>query len=192
MFMDTNKYGDCHIFWVHVMLLFEGMQNDFKLLGFFFFFFFCLFRAPPTASGGSQARGLIGATAAHLCQSHSNNRSLTHWVRPGMEPATSCFHCTRTGTPKLLFYSSSFQAFILFFLFRAAPVACGGSWLGVDSELQLQAFATATQIQAASPTYAAAVSIWTRPGIESPSSQRQRRVLKLLSHSRNSSFNLLK
>ena len=46
-------------------------------LSFFFFLFiylfvFCLFRASPTAHGGSQARGLIGAAAAGLHQSHSN------------------------------------------------------------------------------------------------------------------------
>ena len=34
--------------------------------------FFCLFRAVPMAYGGSQARGLIGAVAASLLQSHSN------------------------------------------------------------------------------------------------------------------------
>ena len=37
--------------------------------------FFCLFafsRAAPTAYGGSQARGRIGAVATGLCQSHSN------------------------------------------------------------------------------------------------------------------------
>ena len=40
-----------------------------------FFFFFCLFAfstAAPTAYGGSQARGLMGAIAAGLHQSHSN------------------------------------------------------------------------------------------------------------------------
>ena len=42
---------------------------------FFFFFFFCLFRAALAAYGGSQARGLIGAGAAGLRQSHSNARS---------------------------------------------------------------------------------------------------------------------
>ena len=45
----------------------------------FFFggvFFFCLFRATPAAYGGSQARGLIGATASGLCQSHSNARAI--------------------------------------------------------------------------------------------------------------------
>ena len=36
------------------------------------FFFFGLFRAAPTAYGGSQARGVIGAVAASLNHSHSN------------------------------------------------------------------------------------------------------------------------
>ena len=35
-------------------------------------FFSPLFRAAPVAHGGSQARGLIGAVATGLCQSHSN------------------------------------------------------------------------------------------------------------------------
>ena len=39
------------------------------------FFFFGLFRATPTAYGGSQARGPIGAVAARLHRSHSNTRS---------------------------------------------------------------------------------------------------------------------
>ena len=34
--------------------------------------FFCLFRAAPTAHGGSQARGRIRAVAAGLRHSHSN------------------------------------------------------------------------------------------------------------------------
>ena len=33
-------------------------------------FSFCLFRAQPTAYGGSQTRGQIGATAASLRHSH--------------------------------------------------------------------------------------------------------------------------
>ena len=44
-------------------------------------FFFCLFafsRAVPTAYGDSQARGLIGARATGLCQSHSNTESEPH------------------------------------------------------------------------------------------------------------------
>jgi len=44
-----------------------------QLVGFFLFFWsFCLLRAAPAAYGGSQARGLIGAIATGLCQSHSN------------------------------------------------------------------------------------------------------------------------
>ena len=39
------------------------------------FFFFFLFRAALTAYGSSQARGLIGATAAGLHHSHRNARS---------------------------------------------------------------------------------------------------------------------
>ena len=58
---------------------------------FFIFLLFFFFRAPPEAYGGSQPRSLIGATAAGLHHSHSNNGSLTHGVRPGIEPATSWF-----------------------------------------------------------------------------------------------------
>ena len=66
----------------------------------------CFFRAVPAAYG-SQARGPIGAVAASLRHSHSSARSklhlqlwvtyttahdnagsLTHWERPGIEPAT--------------------------------------------------------------------------------------------------------
>ena len=38
----------------------------------FFFWSFCLLRPAPVAYGGSQARGLIGAVATDLRQSHSN------------------------------------------------------------------------------------------------------------------------
>ena len=41
---------------------------------FFFFLSFCLLMAAP-AYGGSQARGLIGSTAASLGHSHSNTGS---------------------------------------------------------------------------------------------------------------------
>ena len=47
-------------------------------------FFFCLFfRASSMTCGGSQARGLVRATAAGLCHSHSNARSEPHlWPTP--------------------------------------------------------------------------------------------------------------
>ena len=41
----------------------------------FFCFLFIYFRAAPVAYGSSQARGVIGAAAAGLRQSHSNARS---------------------------------------------------------------------------------------------------------------------
>ena len=67
------------------------------------FFFFGLFRAIPMAYGSYQTRGQIRAIAAGLGHSHSNTRSeanlqatphliggsLTHWARPGIEPASS-------------------------------------------------------------------------------------------------------
>ena len=56
-----------------------------------YLFIYLLCRAAPTAYEGSQARGQIGATAAGLHHSHSNARSLTHCLRPGIEPATSWF-----------------------------------------------------------------------------------------------------
>ena len=71
----------------------------------FLFWPFCLFffRAAPSAYGGTQARGRIGAAAASLQPQqyqiratsstyttvHGNARSWTHWVRPGIKPATS-------------------------------------------------------------------------------------------------------
>ena len=75
-----------------------------SILEIFFFFFFLCFLGLPTAYEGSQARVQIGAVAAGLCHSHSNAGSepplqltpllhnagsLTHWVRPGIEPMSS-------------------------------------------------------------------------------------------------------
>ena len=47
----------------------------------YLFIHFYPFRATPSAYGGSQARGHIGATAASLHHSHSNTRSEPH-LRP--------------------------------------------------------------------------------------------------------------
>ena len=77
---------------------------------FFFLFFFCLFRPTSAAYGGSQARGLIGATAAGLRHSHSNSGSLTHWARPGIKPNSSWIlvrlvnHWAVTWTPRSRFF----------------------------------------------------------------------------------------
>jgi len=59
----------------------SGPDSPFPFIIFFFFLSFCLFRASPEAYGGSQARGLMGATAAGLRHSHSNARSEPH-LRP--------------------------------------------------------------------------------------------------------------
>ena len=83
--------------------LMEFHLSIWLLLLVLFFLVFCLSRARPVAHGGSQVRGLIRAVAA--CQwhshnntryetyttAHSNARILTHWARPGIEPATSWF-----------------------------------------------------------------------------------------------------
>ena len=48
---------------------------------FIYLFYFGLFRAAPTAYGGSKARGLIGAVAAGLHHRNSNAESEPH-LRP--------------------------------------------------------------------------------------------------------------
>ena len=64
--------------------IFSNTEFSFFFLSFFFFSsVFCLLRATPVAYGGSQAKGLIGATAAGLRQSHSNTRS-----EPRLQPTT--------------------------------------------------------------------------------------------------------
>ena len=60
--------------WMKLILKQQCSQELEKNI-FFFFFFFVFFRLPPVAYVGSQARGLIGATAASLRHSHSNARS---------------------------------------------------------------------------------------------------------------------
>ena len=50
-----------------------GLKKIFFKFNFIIYLF--IFRAAPTAYGGSQTRGLIGATDAGLCHSYSNARS---------------------------------------------------------------------------------------------------------------------
>ena len=63
---------------MHISLSSPALTLHFLTSLFLFFFFnfyflsFVFFRAAPAAYGGSQARGLIGAVATSLCQSHSN------------------------------------------------------------------------------------------------------------------------
>ena len=51
--------------------------------------FFLIFFLPLHPLHSSQARGWIGAAAAGIHHSHGNTGSLTHWARPGIEPASS-------------------------------------------------------------------------------------------------------
>ena len=65
LFCLSVLFGTTFYHWNILMIVF----------GVFLFFFFCLFAiswAAPAAHGGSQARGLIGAVATGLRQSHSN------------------------------------------------------------------------------------------------------------------------
>ena len=54
----------------------------------------------------------IWAASSTYITAHGNTRSLTQWVRPGIEPATSWMlvgfvnHCATTGTPIKLFFSN--------------------------------------------------------------------------------------
>ena len=77
------------VFWRIVSLIFSNKSletwetqkylNVIVILFLFIYFVFLSFsRAALVAYGGSQARGLIGATAASLHQSHSNARSEPH------------------------------------------------------------------------------------------------------------------
>ena len=50
---------------------------------------FCLFRANSMTHGNFQARGQIGATSQLQPPQLSSSGFLTHWVRPGTEPASS-------------------------------------------------------------------------------------------------------
>ena len=94
-------------FHLHSLMISDVEHLFIRLLAFFFFFFFfCLFRTIPLAYGSSRARGQIGAVATSLqhihsnegselrlqptyTTNHSNARSSTHWVRPGIEPEYS-------------------------------------------------------------------------------------------------------
>ena len=109
-------------------------------------FFFLLFRSIPVAYGGSQTRCLIYTTATAMpdlsCifDLHHWGVSLTHWVRPGIEPTTSCFLVRFISSAPwwelLLFY-------FIFFLWPP-PRHMVVPRLGVKLELQPPAYATAT------------------------------------------------
>ena len=78
----------------------------------FFSSFFLLFRATPTAYGGSQARGQIRATASGLYQSSQqcqllNPLSEARDQTPSLRlTSRMCFLCATTGTPNISFLHS--------------------------------------------------------------------------------------
>ena len=75
--IKVSDYGAAHL--VRLLFILNDCIHKDTIS---FFFFFLLFGAPPAAYGGSQARGLIRATAASLHRSHSNTRS-----EPCLRPA---------------------------------------------------------------------------------------------------------
>ena len=78
----------------------------------------------------------IWAASATYTTAHGHARSLTHWARPGIEPATSWFlvgfvnHWATTGIPITTLWRRSYHHphfIIIILLFRAAPEAHGSS-----------------------------------------------------------------
>ena len=113
-----------------VSLLYSRNQHS---ILFYFILVFCIFRVAPMAYGDSQARCLIRAIAAGLCQSHSNTRSKPR-LRPTVQlmatldpqstergqglnhnlmvPSQICFCCAMMGT-----LAQHFKSTILLFFF---------------------------------------------------------------------------
>ena len=60
--------------WKKKIFLFN-IRTVYAFFKFIYLFMFCVFGATLTVHGGSQTRGLIGAVAIGLRQSHSNTRS---------------------------------------------------------------------------------------------------------------------
>ena len=72
----TNHGTETRVLMSKLSILTYELLSWFTLLFIYLFILvYRLLRAPPTAYGGSQARGLIGAVAAILHHSHSNARS---------------------------------------------------------------------------------------------------------------------
>ena len=115
------KWLGCMLNGFNFMKLPNCFPKLFFLL-FFYFLSFCYFFGPlprhmevprlgvesePTPE--PQQLGIRAASATYTV-AHSNARSWTHWVRPGINPATSWFlvrfinHCTTMGSPpKVIF-----------------------------------------------------------------------------------------
>ena len=82
VFGETSIKSSAHfLISLFVFVVIELYELFFLFCFVLFCFVFCHSMVAPTAFGGSQARGQIGAVAAGLCQSHSNARSEPH-LRP--------------------------------------------------------------------------------------------------------------
>ena len=131
-------------------------------------YFFCLFegfthsiwfpRLGAESPAPQPQQCQIWAVSVTYPTAHGNTGSLTHWVRPGIEPATSWF-------PVGFVSAVPRQELPLLFLFLGPHL-----WhmevpgLGVKSELQLLAYAIATIMP--DP-----LTHWLRPGVKPTSLQ---------------------
>ena len=106
------------------------------------------FRAAPAAYESSQAGCRVGTAAADLHHSHSNAGSLTNRVRPGIKTASSWILVGFISTEHKA--NSLFGIFVcccclLTFVFLGLHLQhMEFPTLGVESELQLLAYSTAT------------------------------------------------
>ena len=146
---------------------------------FFFFFFFLLFRFAHTAYGSSQARGLIGATAAgpyhssRQCQILNPGQGLN--LHQSSDPRCGSDNTrllTRLATRKLL-------SKLLFAFLGPQPLHMEVPKLGVKLELQLPGYARATTMPD------------TRGICELHHSSRQRRIPNPLSEAMDQTQNLI-
>ena len=121
--VSVKASGSCQAF-LHCEVALFALPYSILYFTFFFFYFFlfyCHFRATHMTYGSSRSRSQIRAATVRLgsqqCQiwatsvtyttASGNAESLTHWVRPGVEPASSwilvgfltCW--ARVGTPRL-------------------------------------------------------------------------------------------
>ena len=101
---DPQPTSHCQLYFCPLKLFTSGVSiiqtlGWFRTIAFLFVLFcFLLFMATPIAYGSSQAaagihhshsNGRIWAASVTYTTAHNNAGSLTHWARPGIEPASS-------------------------------------------------------------------------------------------------------
>ena len=148
--------------------------------------------ATPTTYGSSQAGGLIGATAASLCDNHRNARSepcahsnagsLTHWAGPGIKPTFSLIlvrFLTRWATLEMPSRDFKWLVWLCFFFGPTCDI-----WQFLGHRLNLSCSCDVSH----SCSNISSLTHCTRLWIEPVPPQRQHWILNLLCHSRNSWF----